>query len=233
MERWEKFSKLQSFAFRCLLYEEEFVKTVIYGSPDVSPYALQNASIIHKKMLSVVLKCRPSSLLEIGAGQGNMGAAFVKEGIDYVGIEPVESEIKEARNRYPEIRIIQASCYDDPDELRGRKFDLVYSNDIIEHLYDPRRLIAFSRSHLRPSGLIVCGTPHYGSYLRNLVLSLTNRWDQHHNPLWDGGHIKFFSKASLYEIWAEAGFTDFEWGSIRSGRFPLMPMYLYCTARMK
>jgi SAM-dependent methyltransferase len=212
---------------------EATVNSVIYGTPGVSSQAVRNARIIHERMLAVVLKCRPSSLLEIGAGQGTMGAAFVQRGIDYVGIEPIESELREARRRYPAVRIIQASCYDDPEELRVRKFDLVYSNDIIEHLYEPRKLVAFSRFYLRPGGLIVCGTPHYGSYLRNLVLSLTNRWDHHHNPLWDGGHIKFFSKASLYRIWAEAGFTDFEWGSIRSGRFPLIPMYLYCTARMK
>jgi SAM-dependent methyltransferase len=209
------------------------VNSVIYGTPDVSSRAVRNARIIHERMLSVVLKCRPSSLLEIGAGQGTLGAAFVQRGIDYVGIEPIESECGEARRRHPAVHIIQASCYDDPDELRGRKFDLVYSNDIIEHLYEPRKLAAFSRSYLRPGGLIVCGTPHYGSYLRNLILSLTNRWDHHHNPLWDGGHIKFFSKTSLYQIWAEAGFADFEWGIIRSGRFPLVPMYLYCTARMK
>lgn len=209
------------------------MNSVIYSTPDVSSRAARNARIIHERMLSVVLNCRPSSLLEIGAGQGTMGAAFVQCGIDYVGIEPFESEFTKARQRYPALHIIQAPCYDDPEELHDKQFDLVYSNDIIEHLYEPRTLVRFSRSHLRPGGVIVCGTPDYGSYLRNLVLSLSNRWEYHHNPLWDGGHIKFFSKSSLHRIWAEAGFTEFEWGSIRSAHFPLMPMYLYCTARMK
>jgi 2-polyprenyl-3-methyl-5-hydroxy-6-metoxy-1,4-benzoquinol methylase len=85
-------------------------------------------------MLSVALRYQPSSLLEVGAGQGNMGAAFVREGIDYFGIEPVESEFREAKRRHPEVRIIQASCYDEPGELSGKTFDIVYSNDIIEHL---------------------------------------------------------------------------------------------------
>jgi SAM-dependent methyltransferase len=171
--------------------------------------------------------------LEVGAGQGKLGAAFVEHGIDYVGIEPVEYEVEQARRKYPALRILQASCYDDPDELRFRKFDLVYSNDIIEHLYEPRKMASFSRAHLNPGGMIVCGTPHYGNYLRNLLLSLTNRWDHHHNPLWDGGHIKFFSKTTLHRLWSEAGFGDFQWGEIRSPRMPLMSMYLYCTARLK
>lgn len=206
------------------------MKTVIYATPTITPAAIKNANNIHERMLSVVLKCCPSSLLEIGAGQGYLGSNFVKHGIDYVGIEPVENEIIKARQRYPELTIIQASCYDEPDELRGRKFDLIYSNDIIEHLYEPRKLVSFSKSYLREGGMIVCGTPHYGSYFRNLALSLTNRWDRHFNPLWDGGHIKFFSKRTLYQIWDEGGFADFEWGTIN--RFCL-PMYLFCIAKMK
>jgi SAM-dependent methyltransferase len=209
------------------------MKRVVYRITDISALAVRNSGIIHQRMLSVVLKHRPLSLLEIGAGQGKMGAEFVKQGIDYVGIEPVDSEIREAQQRHSNLRIIQASCYDAPEQLSGRKFDLVYSNDVIEHLYEPRELINFSRSYLKTGGRIICGTPHYGSYFRNLILSLANRWDHHHNPLWDGGHIKFFSKATLYQIWAEGGFVDFEWGTIGSGRFPFMPMYLYCTARMK
>jgi SAM-dependent methyltransferase len=206
---------------------------VVYESPKLISNAEKAAEVIHARMLSVVLKCQPSSLLEIGAGQGKLGAAFAAQGIEYVGIEPVASEIDQGRKRHPELKLIQASCYDDPEELRSKRFDLVYSNDIIEHLYEPRRIASFSRAHLKPGGMIVCGTPHYGSYLRNLLLSLTNRWDQHHNPLWDGGHIKFFSKSTLHQLWSQAGFTDFQWGELRSRRMPLMPMYLYCTAKMK
>jgi hypothetical protein len=45
--------------------------------------------------------------------------------------------------------------------------------------------------------MIVCGTPHYGSYLRNLLLSLANRWDHHHGPLWDGIHQFHLGRDSL------------------------------------
>ncbi|HEY1649023.1 MAG TPA: class I SAM-dependent methyltransferase [Terracidiphilus sp.] len=208
------------------------MQTVIYGAPDASGTAELNAVTIHERMFSVALKERPSSVLEIGAGQGRLGARFAGQGIRYVGLEPVASEIEIARHNYPELTVIQASCYDDPQALGLGKFDMVYSNDVIEHLYEPRRLVNFCATHLNSGGIIVCGTPHYGSYLRNLLLSLTNRWDHHHNPLWDGGHIKFFSKASLHQVWAEGGFTNFTWGEIPSSRLRIMPMYLYCTATL-
>jgi SAM-dependent methyltransferase len=206
------------------------VDPVIYGAPNLANHAEENAEAIHERMLSVVLGLHPSSVLEIGAGRGRLGARFAEHDIRYVGLEPVAAEIEDARRNFPSLRIIQASCYDDPKALGLGQFDLVYSNDVIEHLYEPRRLVSFSAAHLKVGGMIVCGTPHYGSYLRNLLLSLTNRWDHHHGPLWDGGHIKFFSKATLNQIWSEGGFANFEWGEIPSRRLRIMPMYLYCAA---
>jgi 2-polyprenyl-3-methyl-5-hydroxy-6-metoxy-1,4-benzoquinol methylase len=206
------------------------VASVIYGSPTLSSHAEENAEIIHRRMAAEVLKLAPASILEVGAGRGKLGAIFAGQGIRYVGIEPVQAEFDAVREHHPELNVIHASCYDDPATLNLGKFDLVYSNDVVEHLYDPRGLVRFSVAHLNPGGRIVCGTPHYGSYTRNLILSLANRWEKHHNPLWDGGHIKFFSKKSMYQLWLEGGFSDFTWGELRSPRLPLAQMYLYCAA---
>jgi|ERR1700677_569539 SAM-dependent methyltransferase len=205
---------------------------VVYGAPNLAYHAEENSAKIRERMYSFVLKLLPSSILEIGAGRGKLGARFAAQGIRYVGLEPVAEEIEAAHQNSPTLPIIQASCYDDPRSLGLGKFDLVYSNDVIEHLYEPRRLVSFSAAHLNVGGMIVCGTPHYGSYIRNLALSLANRWDHHHGPLWDGGHIKFFSKATLHQIWAEGGFTNFTWGTIPSRRLRIMPAYLYCAATL-
>jgi 2-polyprenyl-3-methyl-5-hydroxy-6-metoxy-1,4-benzoquinol methylase len=206
-------------------------RTVVYKDPSRANNADRNAEAIHNRLFSVVLNLRPTSLLEVGAGGGRLGSRFAEKGIRYVGLEPVAAEIEKAHCDFPTLEVRQASCYDDPEALRLGKFDLVYTNDVIEHLYEPRRLVSFAAAHLNPGGAIVCGTPHYGSYLRNLLLSLTNRWDQHHTVLWDGGHIKFFSKATLHQIWEGGGFTNFTWGEIASRRLPIMPMYLYFSAR--
>jgi 2-polyprenyl-6-hydroxyphenyl methylase/3-demethylubiquinone-9 3-methyltransferase len=205
---------------------------VVYGAPNLAYHAEENSAKIRERMYSFVLNLHPSSILEIGAGRGKLGSRFAAQGIRYVGLEPVAEEIEAAHQTFPTLPIMQASCYDDPKALGLGKFDLVYSNDVIEHLYEPRRLVSFSAAHLNVGGMIVCGTPHYGSYIRNLALSLANRWDHHHGPLWDGGHIKFFSKATLHQIWAEGGFTNFTWGTIPSRRLRIMPMYLYCAATL-
>lgn len=52
---------------------------------------------------------------------------------------------------------------------------------------------------------MILTTPYHG-YLKNLILSIFNKWDFHLNPLWHGGHIKFWSRGTLAQLLREAGF---------------------------
>jgi 2-polyprenyl-3-methyl-5-hydroxy-6-metoxy-1,4-benzoquinol methylase len=203
---------------------------VVYGEPDRSAAAEKNAALIHARIEQLVLSLRPTSVLEIGSGRGRLGARLAARGIRYTGVEPTASEVEAARQTHPGLDVVHASCYDVP-EMVG-KFDVVVSNDVIEHLYDPRALARVSRKHLINGGRIVCGTPDYGDYWRNLLIAVGNKWDAHHTALWDGGHIKFFSRATLGKIWAEEGFTDFKWGHLNYKLAPFMSWYLHCTARL-
>jgi hypothetical protein len=49
------------------------------------------------------------------------------------------------------------------------------------------------------------------------------------NPLWDGGHIKFFSRRTLAALVSGSGFTDLSFSYF--GRAPLLWKSMVCTAR--
>jgi SAM-dependent methyltransferase len=208
------------------------MRNVVYDPPEKTGKAGRNAALIHSCIEQTILSLRPSSVLEVGSGRGELGRRLSSQGLRYVGVEPVASEMDTARQRLPGLQFVSGSCYDDPATLRLGKFDLVTSNDVIEHLYEPRVLVRFSKAHLNPGGRIVCGTPDYGNYLRNLLLSASNRWDVHHTSLWDGGHIKFFSQRTLGRLWAEAGFVDFQWGFLNYRFCRGFSWYLFCSATL-
>lgn len=195
------------------------------GAP--APEALR----IHAHVLRQVERIGPGSVLEIGCGIGILARQIAGLGCRYVGIEPNPKQHERARRKCPDLAILAHSCYDDPTRLGLGAFDLVFSNDVIEHLYLPRKLVAFAKAHVAESGAIMTVTPHYGHYFRNLAISLTNRWDQHHSPLWDGGHVKFFSRRTLSQLFKEQGLTSFEWSIVRSLRVPIFPMSLVLVAR--
>jgi len=82
---------------------------------------------------------------------------------------------------------------------------VIVSTEVIEHLYDPHAMPRLARLLLKPNGVVLVTTPYHG-YLKNLVISLLNKWDQHLTPFWLHGHIKFWSRATLTRLFQEEGF---------------------------
>lgn len=100
-----------------------------------------------------------------------------------------------------------ASMYDD---LRMpfcgvESFDAIIAIETIEHLYTPRVFARRSFEALRPGGILIVTTPYWG-YLKNLVLALTNRLDGALTALWDGGHIKHWSRKTLTQLMLEQSY---------------------------
>jgi 2-polyprenyl-6-hydroxyphenyl methylase/3-demethylubiquinone-9 3-methyltransferase len=76
--------------------------------------------------------------------------------------------------------------------------------EVIEHLLLPRLLLASAFQALRAGGVFVLSTPFHG-YWKNLALAVTNKFDDHWHPLRDFGHVKFFSKKTLSNLFMEQG----------------------------
>ncbi|RZK18020.1 MAG: methyltransferase domain-containing protein [Flavobacterium sp.] len=111
------------------------------------------------------------------------------------------------------------STDDLPESLSNLSFDTIISTEVIEHLYDPRKFIAFCKKILLKNGggELILSTPYHG-YIKNLLLALAGKWDSHANPLWDGGHIKLWSRKTLSNLLTEQGFTVTDF--VGCGRVP-------------
>ena len=105
--------------------------------------------------------------------------------------------------------------------LQEEPFDIVVSTEVVEHLYDPRSYARGCFRALKPGGCFICTTPYHG-YLKNLALALLGKWDAHANPLWDGGHIKLWSRITLTRLLVETGFTNIQFRGV--GRLPWLWM---------
>ena len=88
---------------------------------------------------------------------------------------------------------------------------------IRDSLYSPHHLPQFAAPLLKDKGVLIITTPYHG-YLKNLALSLFNKWDHHHTALWHGGHIKFWSKKTLSTLLADNGFELVAFSGV--GRLP-------------
>ena len=91
--------------------------------------------------------------------------------------------------------------------------------EVIEHMFDPKQLAVTSYELLKSNGIAVVSTPYHG-YIKNLFLALFDKWDFHHHPNRCGGHIKFWSKTTIVQLFIENGFEFIDFKG--AGRLPYL-----------
>jgi len=201
----------------CMMHSTAFLVSSNYSKP-----GLRGA---HSYLLPGILECCSdlpprSRILDIGCGNGSVASEFARRGHCVVGIDLAEEGVKIARQYCPEGRFeVLPADKRIVENLGEEPFDLVYSAEVIEHLYDPRSFMAGCYAATKPLGKFICTTPYHG-YWKNLAISLADGWDKHADPLFDGGHIKLFSRKTLSALLVEAGFQELEFHG--SGRLPYL-----------
>jgi 2-polyprenyl-3-methyl-5-hydroxy-6-metoxy-1,4-benzoquinol methylase len=179
------------------------------SSSDYQAFRPGELPCTHALLKPCVLKyaenCKAASVLDIGCGDGGMIMELAASGRLVVGLDPSETGVAAARARCPDARVYCMGIYDDPGRLAESEFDMAIATEVVEHLFYPRELMRFAHKKLRGGGIFLVTTPYHG-WLKNCFIAGLNRWDKHHTVLWDGGHIKFWSRATLQKLFTEEGF---------------------------
>jgi 2-polyprenyl-3-methyl-5-hydroxy-6-metoxy-1,4-benzoquinol methylase len=163
---------------------------------------------------------------DLGCGNGSVSNLLSELGFKVIGIDPSESGVSVAASNFPHLQFHKGSAYDDLAAQYGQ-FPLVISLEVVEHCYDPRKFAHTLCALVDDGGIAIISTPYHG-YLKNLALAVAGKWDDHLGPLWDGGHIKFFSIATLRTLLTDAGFRDIRF--IRVGRIPPLAKSIVAVA---
>lgn len=166
-------------------------------------------------------------LFEVGCGGGATAGMLAQAGYAVTAIDPSVSGIDVASQAYPAVQFAERSAYDDLAKEFGL-FPVVVSLEVVEHCYWPRQFASTIFSLLEPGGVAYISTPFHG-YFKNLALAVAGKFDAHWSPLWDGGHIKFWSENTLRALLTESGFTDVRF--VRVGRIPVFAKSMIAIAR--
>lgn len=199
-----------------------------FGYRDEAP--AHTAAYLVPPMMELAGPLGPSvRVLDVGCGNGYIAGLFAKQGCQVVGIDLSEQGLEIGRRTHPTVRFEKLAA--DADVLRNlgeAPFDLVISTEVVEHLYSPKPYAAGCFAALRPGGRVIMSTPYHG-YLKNVVLAVANKYDGHHTPLWDGGHIKFWSRHTLGELLTQSGFVDLKFRG--AGRFRYLWMSMLMSGK--
>jgi len=153
------------------------------------------------------LRADPSvvTVLDAGCGDGNFGESLANEGYDVFGIDMSEAGIRRAQQRGVGTFALGSVYEPFGASFAMDHFDAVLAVEVVEHLYSPRIFAKNAFDALRPGGRVIVTTPYWG-YWKNLALAVSGQIDRLHTALWDGGHIKHWSKKTVTVLLEEQGF---------------------------
>jgi 2-polyprenyl-3-methyl-5-hydroxy-6-metoxy-1,4-benzoquinol methylase len=199
-----------------------------YGFHSAKP--AHTFAYLQEPLVSLLDKNKNRCILDLGCGNGYLANYLLEQGYNAYGTDASNEGIAIARQTNEERFFLQdLSTGKLPQELQTLKFDTIISTEVIEHLYDPEGFLVFCRQILNDKGEIIISTPYHG-YLKNMALSIVGKWDNHFLPLWHGGHIKFWSKATLSKALNNAGFNVVDFKGC--GRVPYFWKSMIIKARI-
>jgi SAM-dependent methyltransferase len=147
-----------------------------------------------------------TKVLDVGCGRGEFAGFFAASGAHAEGTDISENCINFARTKHPNCAF-HACAVENLLPARKGEFDLAFSSEVIEHLFDVGTYLHAINHLLKPGGTFVLTTPYHG-LVKNVLIDLTN-YAKHYDPL--GQHIRFFDRANLGNCLRLFGFEPIVW----------------------
>jgi SAM-dependent methyltransferase len=149
-------------------------------------------------------------ILDIGGGEGR----FLAAAKELLGCETHLCEInvgvaERARARVDHVHIGDFLRLDMP-----RNFSCITFLDMLEHVTNPERYLRRARQLLEPEGVIIASIPNVGHW--TVVADLVEGcWDYAPAGIHCITHLRFFTKKSIAELFADCGLVIERWESVR------------------
>lgn len=151
-----------------------------------------------RKILALLHR-RPQEtrLLDVGCSSGALLLTARAMGFDSHGVEPWAEAAETARSAGLDVKTGFLEDAGFPDAT----FDALILMEVVEHLGEPRPLLAECRRVLKPGGILLVTTPNFASWTARLMGA---RWDGLSLTKM-GGHVSFFNPGSIRLIAERAG----------------------------
>jgi SAM-dependent methyltransferase len=180
-------------------YEDYWERPEDYADPSTPA----RQALLRRFMASVP---HGSRILDVGCGTGEFCEFFAREGLQAEGIDVSKAAIAYARRTFPG-RLFHEGGVDTLLEHGRGCYDVVFSSEVIEHLFDVAGWLGSINELLTSSGHLVLTTPYHG-LIKNLAIDLFG-YSRHYDPL--GQHIRFFDRRGLARCLELCGFEAVSW----------------------
>lgn len=154
------------------------------------------------------------SLLEIGTGSGFFMTFLESEfpKAELVGLEYDPRLVELTKTKVENAKIVQGNA--EEFNFDNKKFDIIVSFQVIEHLYNPEAMLNSVEKHLKPDGIFIFTTPNLGSLG---VKIMKDKWHGYRED-----HVSLKNCDDWQSITEKNGFSAIYIGSTFFSGFPIL-----------
>jgi SAM-dependent methyltransferase len=142
---------------------------------------------------------RPTSLLDVGCGDGAFYPAYRELGVDWAGLD-INPEV----TTFTREQGLPVSLGDFTRMPVERHFDVIFSSQVLEHCLNPHEYLAKARETLSPDGLLHLDVPNHNGLIP--TLRKLNPWSAHYGFLQPPYHLLAYTHPALERLLESAGF---------------------------
>lgn len=160
---------------------------------------------VRQEMLAY-LPANARKILDVGCGNGAFAATIkTKNSAEVWGIEYMDEEAKQAEQVLD--NVFSGPCESFIKDLPDNFFDVIYFNDVLEHLVDPYDVLDQIKHKLAPNGVVISSIPNMRYYNAFIKLLVKKDWQYEGHGIMDKTHLRFFTNKSIKTMYKDAGYT--------------------------
>jgi len=156
-------------------------------------------------------------ILDVGCGDGAF-ASIVKKinNAEVWGIEYMDDEAIKA-NFFLD-KVFSGPCEDFIDDLPDNYFDVIYFNDVLEHLVDPYMILEKIKTKLSKNGIVISSIPNIRYHNVLIPLLFQKKFEYESFGVMDKTHMRFFTKKSIRNMYENLGYEVLSHHGINGSR---------------
>ena len=163
------------------------------------------------KRLKKFAPSKPCRILDVGCAQATLAMQLAQAGHKVTAMDLRQDFLDYAQLRWThgDINFVCGNVLDIDANALPEKYDLIFANQIIEHLVYPLEMIEALKKLLAPQGRLVITTPN-GKYIKNTLPTFTalgdpKQWEEKQFTADGDGHFFAYLDTELEDIFQQAG----------------------------
>ncbi|GAA4897202.1 hypothetical protein GCM10023311_22480 [Flaviramulus aquimarinus] len=158
-----------------------------------------------REEMLIYLPKSAKKILDVGCGNGIFATNLKRmNNAEVWGIELMKEEAEIARKEL--FKVFDGPCEENIELLPDNYFDVIYFNDVLEHLTDPYTVLKKIKSKLNKGGIIISSIPNIRYHNVLIPLIFKKKFEYEAYGVLDRTHLRFFTKKSIKTMYENLGY---------------------------